>query len=144
VRAALLWLAALTLAAPALAQSPPAAPAYAPDYAQVSLADPAKERQALALMDTIRCVVCQGQPISGSDAEIAGDMRRIIRERIAGGETPEAVRAWLVSRYGDWVTFKPQVKPETAPLWLLPLLALVAGLWLMLRRLKLRRGRGSG
>lgn len=122
-------LAALMLTPPALAQ----------DYAQVSLPDPAKERQAAALMDTIRCVVCQGQPVSGSEADLAGDMRRIIRERIAAGESPDQVRAWLVGKYGDWVSFKPVLKPATLPLWLLPLLALAVGLSLVLRRLKLGR-----
>lgn len=122
-------LAALMLTPPALAQ----------DYAQVSLPDPAKERQAAALMDTIRCVVCQGQPVSGSEADLAGDMRRIIRERIAAGESPDQVRAWLVGKYGDWVSFKPVLKAATLPLWLLPLLALAVGLSLVLRRLKLGR-----
>lgn len=114
------------------------APALAQDYAEVSLSDPAKERQALDLMDTIRCVVCQGQPVSGSDASMAGDMRRIIRERIAAGDDPDQVRAWLVSRYGDFVSFKPEVKPATLPLWLVPLAALLVGLWLVIGRLKLR------
>ena len=126
--------AALLLAAPALAQD-----SGAQDHAEVSLADPAREQQALDLMDTIRCIVCQGQPISGSDAPMAGDMRRIIRERIAAGDKPDDVRAWLVSRYGDWVSFKPQVRPATLPLWLLPLAALLVGLWLVARRLKLRK-----
>lgn len=129
-------LAACFFAAPALAQELRAQNPGVRDYAEVSLADPAKEAQALALMDTIRCVVCQGQPVSGSNADLAGDMRRIIRERIASGETPEQVRAWLVSRYGDWVSFKPRFKSQTAPLWLVPLLALLGGLWLLLRRLK--------
>lgn len=113
-------------------------PALAQDYAEEALADPAKEAQAVALMDTIRCVVCQGQPISGSNAEIAGDMRRIIRERIAGGESPEQVRAWLISRYGDWVSFKPQVRSATLALWLLPFLALIGGLVLVFRRMRRR------
>ena len=134
MRAALAFAAALLLAAPALAQD-----SGAQDHAEVSLADPAREQQALDLMDTIRCIVCQGQPISGSDAPMAGDMRRIIRERIAAGDAPDDVRAWLVSRYGDWVSFKPQVRPATLPLWLLPLAALLVGLWLVARRLKLRK-----
>ena len=125
---------ALLLAAPAMSQD-----RGAQDYAEISLADPAREEQALDLMDTIRCVVCQGQPISGSDAPMAGDMRRIIRERIAAGDKPDDIRAWLVSRYGDWVSFKPQVRPATLPLWLLPLAALLVGLWLVARRLKLRK-----
>lgn len=114
------------------------APALAQDYAQEALPDPRQEAQAVALMDTIRCVVCQGQPISGSNADLAGDMRRVIRERIAAGEKPEQVRAWLVSKYGDWVSFKPQVKPATMPLWLIPLLALLGGGWLVSRRMKRR------
>jgi cytochrome c-type biogenesis protein CcmH len=121
--------AALLLASPLLAQ----------DYSEVSLPDARQEAQALALMDSIRCVVCQGQPISGSNADLAGDMRRTIRERIAAGETPDQVRAWLISRYGDWVSFKPVVKSETAPLWLIPIMALLAGIWLVSRRI--RRGK---
>lgn len=117
-----------------------ATPLKAQDYAEVSLPDARQEDKALALMDSIRCVVCQGQPISGSNAGLAGDMRRTIRERIAAGETPEQVRAWLISRYGDWVSFKPEVKPVTAPLWLIPLLALLGGGWLVSRRIK----RGNG
>lgn len=119
-------IAALLLASPLLAQ----------DYAEVSLPNARQEAQALALMDSIRCVVCQGQPISGSNADLAGDMRRTIRERIAAGETPDQVRAWLISRYGDWVSFKPVVKADTAPLWLIPIMALLAGVWLVSRRIK--------
>jgi len=116
-----------------------ASPLSAQDYAEVSLPNQQQEAQAVALMDTIRCVVCQGQPISGSNADLAGDMRRMIRERIAAGESPEQVRAWLISRYGDWISFKPQAKAVTAPLWAIPLLALLIGIWLVGRRLK-RKG----
>ena len=129
MRAALAFAAALLLAGPVVAQ----------DHAEISLADPAREQQALDLMDTIRCVVCQGQPVSGSDAPMAGDMRRIIRERIAAGDKPDDIRAWLVSRYGDWVSFKPVVKPATLPLWLLPIAALLGGLWLVMRRLRWKK-----
>lgn len=110
--------------------------ASAQDLSEVSLSNPRQEEQALVLMDSIRCVVCQGQPISGSNATLAGDMRRVIRERIAAGDTPEQVRAMLVSKYGDWVSFKPVVKPATLPLWIFPLLALLGGIWLVSRRLK--------
>ncbi|MDE2619956.1 MAG: cytochrome c-type biogenesis protein CcmH [Sphingomonadales bacterium] len=130
-------LAAVLLAAGLLVGGPLRAQAAAPDYAEISLADPAKEREALALMDSIRCVVCQGQPISGSNADLAGDMRRMIRERIAAGDRPEQVRAWLISRYGDWVSFEPAVKGDTLPLWIVPLLALLGGGWLVTRRIKL-------
>lgn len=116
-----------------------AVPLSAQDYAEVSLPDPAQEAQALALMDSIRCVVCQGQPISGSNADLAGDMRRLVREHIAAGESPDQVRAFLVSKYGDWVSFKPVVKGETLPLWIAPLLALLGGGWLVSRRLRVRK-----
>lgn len=114
-------------------------PLMAQDYAEVSLPDARQEAQAVTLMDSIRCVVCQGQPISGSNADLAGDMRRLIRERIAAGETPEQVRSFLIGRYGDWVSFKPEMKPATAPLWLLPLLALLGGGALVARRLQRRK-----
>ena len=113
--------------------------ASAQDYAEVSLPDPVQESQALGLMDAIRCVVCQGQPISGSNAGLAGDMRRVIRERIAAGDSPEAVRAMLIEKYGDWVTFQPEVNPATMPLWILPLLALLGGGWLVSRRVKVSK-----
>ncbi|MDE2561571.1 MAG: cytochrome c-type biogenesis protein CcmH [Sphingomonadales bacterium] len=125
---------ALTFAAPGVA-----AFAQQRDLSEESLPDPQAEAEASALMDTIRCVVCQGQPISGSNADLAGDMRRLVRERIAAGESPAQVRAFLVSRYGDWVSFKPRLRPATLPLWIVPLLALAGGAWLALRRLRLGR-----
>ena len=82
----------------------------------------AQEAQAKALMETLRCLVCQGQSIADSDAEMAGDMRALIREPIAAGESPEAIRAWLISRYGDWVSYEPPLEPLTWPLWAAPLL----------------------
>ena len=74
-------------------------------------------------METIRCLVCQGQSIADSDAEMAGDMRALVRERIAAGETPGQIRAWLISRYGDWVTYEPTVRALTWPLWAAPVAA---------------------
>jgi cytochrome c-type biogenesis protein CcmH len=79
-------------------------------------------------MESLRCLVCQGQSIADSDAEMAGDMRALVRQRIAAGERPEAIRAWLVQRYGDYVTYDPPWSWLTAPLWLTPLVLLVIGL----------------
>lgn len=115
-------------------------PARAQDYAQEALANPKQEAQAVQLMDAIRCVVCQGQPISGSNADLAADMRRMVRERIAAGDSPEQVRRWLVTRYGEWVSFKPEVRGATLPLWLVPLAALAGGGLLVSRRLRRRNG----
>jgi len=127
------FLAAVT-AAPALADSslPPAA------LANTQLPDPRQERQAKALMEEIRCLVCQGQSIADSDAEMAGDMRALIRSRIQRGESPEAIRAWLIQRYGNWVSYDPPLEPVTWPLWGLPILLILAGLWLARGRFKRR------
>lgn len=108
--------------------------------ADTQLADPRQEARAKALMESLRCVVCQGQSIADSDAELAGDMRAMVRRRIAAGEKPEAIRAWMIDRYGDWISFRPPVEPLTWPLWAAPLLLVAAGLLLARGRFK-RRGR---
>jgi len=129
--------AVLALAAvPAFADSslPPAA------LADTQLADPRQERRARALMEEIRCLVCQGQSIADSNAEMAGDMRALIRRRIQAGESPESIRAWLIARYGNWVSYDPPLEPVTWPLWGLPALLILAGLWLARGRFKRRVG----
>jgi cytochrome c-type biogenesis protein CcmH len=120
-----------------LAMVPCAATAQS-NYNNVQLPDPEQERKAVELMDTIRCVVCQGQSITGSNADLAADMRGMIRERIAAGEKPEDIRKWLIQNYGEWVSFKPQMGGNSAPLWLLPLLALAGGAYLARSRFKKR------
>ena len=130
------WMILLALlAAPAFADSdlPPAR------YANEQLSDPRQEAAAKGLMEELRCLVCQGQSIADSDAELAGDMRAMVRQRIAAGERPEAVRAWLVSRYGDWVSYRPPVEPMTWPLWAAPLLLLGIGAFLLRHRFRRRR-----
>ena len=120
-------LAAFTLTAPLAAQDmlPPA------PYAYKQLADPAQERKAQALMETLRCLKCQSQAISDSDAPMAGDMRHQVRTRIAAGEDPEAIRQWLIERYGDYVSYTPQVRPITWPLFAAPLLILAVAAFLL-------------
>lgn len=127
--------AALLGAAPALADSglPPA------PYADTQLPDPAREAEADALMQTIRCLVCQGQSIADSNADLAGDMRSLIRQRIAAGERPDAIRAWLVRRYGAWVSYDPPLDRTTWPLWAAPVLAVGLGLWVARGSLRRRR-----
>lgn len=125
-----LLLALALCAAPALADgSMPAAP-----YAYVQLEDPAKEVEAQALMQTIRCLQCQGQSIADSDAQIAGDLRNQIRLRIKQGEKPEAIRAWLVERYGDYVSYAPRINSLTWPLFAAPALLLGLAFFLLRRR----------
>jgi cytochrome c-type biogenesis protein CcmH len=109
------------------------------EYSYTQLADPRQEAQAKALMETLRCIVCQGQSIADSDAEMAGDMRALVRQRIAAGERPEAIRRWLVDRYGNWVSYAPPVEPLTWPLWAAPLLLLALGAFLARGRFRRKR-----
>lgn len=121
----------IALSAPAAAQDllPPA------PYAYRQIADPALEAKAQALMETLRCLKCQSQSIADSDAPLAGDMRHQVRSRIAAGEDPEAVRAWLVERYGDYVSYKPAVSATTWPLFAIPLVLLALVVLILRRRL---------
>ncbi|MHB9880882.1 cytochrome c-type biogenesis protein [Pacificimonas sp. ICDLI1SI03] len=96
-------------------------------FADAPLSDPAREEAAQSLMHELRCLVCQGQSIAESDAEMAADMRTLVRERIAAGEDPIEIRNYLVSRYGDWVTFSPPKRGPHLILWLAPLLLLLGG-----------------
>ena len=125
---------ALALAAPALADSD-MPPAY---WSDRQLPDPHKEAEAQALMEQIRCLVCQGESIAESDAEMAGDMRDLVRRRVAAGEKPSAIRAWLIQRYGNWISFRPPVQPIGWPLWLAPIVLLGAGFLVARTRLKRR------
>ena len=125
---------ALIVAQPLLADSnlPPAYWAYR------QLPDPKQEAKAQALMNELRCLVCQGQSIADSDAELAGDMRDLVRRRIAAGEKPSAIRSWLIQRYGTWISYKPTAEAAALPLWLAPLALLLAGAWLVRRRIRLK------
>ena len=123
----------VTIAQPLFADSN-LPPAY---WSDRQLPDPRQEAQAQALMGELRCLVCQGQSIADSDAELAGDMRDLVRRRIAAGEKPAAIRAWLVQRYGSWISYKPTDEPAAWPLWLAPLALLIAGGWLIRRRIRI-------
>ena len=127
-----MWVLVLCLALPAAAQdSLPPAP-----YAYRQLDDPALEAEAQALMETLRCLKCQSQSIADSDAPMAGDMRHQVRTRIAAGEDPEQIRAWLVERYGDYVSYKPTVSASTWPLFAVPAVLLLLAVLILRRRLR--------
>lgn len=91
-----------------------------------TLSDPAEEARARALSRDFRCLVCQNQSIEDSNADLAADLRHVVRERIRAGDTDDEVRAYLVARYGDWVLMKPPFNARTLLIWLGPLLGLVA------------------
>lgn len=107
------------------------------------MADPAQEARARELSRELRCMVCQNQSIDDSEASLARDLRLLVRERIAAGDTNQQVIDYLVARYGAFVLLKPPVQRDTLLLWLLPPLALAGGalaIWFQLRQ---RRGRGA-
>ena len=112
----------------------PAAYAVQPDEI---MSDPVKESRARDLSRELRCMVCQNQSIDDSDAPLARDLRLLVRERIATGDSDSQVIDFLVARYGEFVLLKPRFTPHTLLLWLLPPLALIGGglaLWFYSRR----------
>lgn len=125
---------AVLFASPLLAQQtlPPA------PYAYRQLDDQVQEQAAQDLMETLRCLTCQSQSIADSDAPMAGDMRHQVRIRIASGESPDEIRRWLVERYGDYVSYKPEVGAATWPLFAVPVLLLVLAGALLFRRYRRR------
>ena len=101
------------------------------------LPDPALESRAREISHELRCMVCQNQSIDDSEAPLARDLRLLVRERIAAGDSDAQVMDFLVARYGEFVLLKPLLKSHTLLLWLLPPLALVGGglaLWMHNRR----------
>ena len=121
-------LALVLLASPALAVEP-----------SEMLKDPALETRAREIGRALRCVVCQNQAIDDSNAEVAHDMRRAVRERLTAGDSDDAVFAFMTARYGDYVLLKPPFKSGTLLLWLGgPLVLLVAGGALLLAARKRR------
>jgi cytochrome c-type biogenesis protein CcmH len=113
-----------------------ALPAYAVQPDEM-LRDPVLEGRARALSAELRCMVCQNQSIDDSDAPLARDIRLLIRDRIAKGESNDVVRSFLVSRYGDFILLRPPFKMETLLLWFGAPLALVLGavtMWRAARR----------
>ncbi len=92
-----------------------------------SLPDPVQEAHARVLQKEFRCPVCQGESIDESGAPLAADLRRLIREHIARGETDAQIRDYLVARYGEFILMNPPVEPDTYALWLAPLAVLLLG-----------------
>ena len=108
----------LALAGPAGAVSTPAE----------MLPDPAQEARAERIGHELRCLVCQNESIEDSGADLARDLRMIVRQRVAAGDSDADVTQWLVARYGNFVRLRPVFDAETALLWLSPVLAVLAGL----------------
>ena len=120
------WLAIL-LAVAVLAMVVLAVPSAEAVEPSEMLDDPAQEKRARDLSEQLRCLVCQNQSIDESNAQLAQDMRRLVRERIAAGDSDAEIKAYLTARYGDFVLLKPPMRPGTYVLWYGPAVLVVLG-----------------
>ncbi|WOS63709.1 cytochrome c-type biogenesis protein [Sinorhizobium fredii] len=119
------------------------APAFAVNPDEV-LADPALEARARAISAQLRCMVCQNQSIDDSNAELAKDLRLLVRERLKSGDSDEAVIAYVVSRYGEFVLLNPHFEAKTLVLWGMPVLLLVLGALTLVVAARRRGARPAG
>ena len=117
-------------------------PGYAKD-ARPAAADPALEKRVMALSSELRCLVCQNQTIADSNADLASDLRKEIREKMQQGASNSEIIDFMVARYGDFVLYRPPFKATTLLLWLGPLLLLAGGLAALFRRLARPRVKGN-
>jgi cytochrome c-type biogenesis protein CcmH len=111
----------------------------AANEAQPTESDPVSAARAVQLANELRCLVCQNQSIAESNAELAVDLRRQIRDQIAAGRSDDEIVDFMVTRYGDFVLYRPPFKAATLLLWLGPALLVLAGFWTLARALRARR-----
>ncbi|MFC6445545.1 cytochrome c-type biogenesis protein [Shinella zoogloeoides] len=120
-----------------------ALPAFAVNPDEV-LSDPALEARARTLSSQLRCMVCQNQSIDDSNAELARDLRLLVRERLKNGDSDEAVIDYVVSRYGEFVLLNPRLRGETLLLWGAPVVLFLAGATAMILFVRKRGGKPTG
>ncbi len=101
--------------------------------------DPELEQRVLRLTNELRCLVCQNQTIADSNAELAVDLRKQVREQLKQGKSEQEILDYMVNRYGDFVLYRPPVKAQTLVLWLGPFVLMAGGLFILLRFLRQRR-----
>lgn len=106
---------------------------------ETPLADEAQEQEAREIMKGLRCLVCQNQSIEDSNADLARDLRIVVREKLSAGMNKQQIEAYLVERYGDWVLMNPPVNDQTIALWMAPLLFVMLGLGVVMRQFR-RKG----
>ncbi len=116
------------------------APAWAISDPAEALPNPAQEARAVTIGRGLRCLVCQNESIEDSGADLARDLRAIVRQHVAAGESDRQVTEWVVARYGDFVRLRPPFNAVTALLWASPVLALLVGAGLVLAGRLRRRG----
>ncbi len=101
--------------------------------------DPQVEARLVVISEELRCLVCQNESLASSHAELAEDLRREVRKLIREDKTDAQIKTYLVERYGDFVLYRPQVKPLTWPLWFGPFFMLLAAVWGLWRYMRLRK-----
>ena len=101
--------------------------------------DPQVEARLVVIAEELRCLVCQNESLASSHAELAEDLRREVRKLIRENKTDSEIKTYLVDRYGDFVLYRPQVKPLTWPLWFGPFFMLLLAVWGLWRYLRLRK-----
>ena len=106
--------------------------AHAADAAPLA-EDPVVEQRLIVIAEELRCLVCQNESLAGSRSDLANDLRREVRTLIKANKTDAEIREYLVSRYGDFVLYRPPVKPTTWLLWFGPLLLLIGAIWMLIR-----------
>ena len=111
--------------------------AAAPDPSE-RLPDPAQEARARAIFAQVRCLVCQNESIDDSEAELAHDLRQIVRQQVSGGRSDDQIKGYLVERYGEFVLLRPSFSLGNAALWLGPFLVVLFGALLLFARLRNR------
>jgi cytochrome c-type biogenesis protein CcmH len=117
--------------------------AFAKDAAPLA-SDPVTEQRLISISEEMRCLVCQNESLAGSRSDLANDLRREIRTLIAEGKSDDQIRSFMVERYGDFVLYRPPVKPITWLLWIGPFVILVIGIVGLLRYLRRRNTMSSG
>lgn len=107
--------------------------------AEFQFDDPVKKAEFRAIIEEMRCLVCQNESLAGSNADLAHDLRREIYEMFEAGKSKDEIIAFMVDRYGDFVLYRPPLKPSTYPLWFGPILLLLVAAFFLLRALNRKR-----
>jgi cytochrome c-type biogenesis protein CcmH len=106
--------------------------------------DPVVEQRLISISEEMRCLVCQNESLAGSRSDLANDLRREIRTLIKEGKSDDQIRSFMVERYGDFVLYRPPVKPITWLLWIGPFVILIIGIFFLLAYLRRRNALTSG
>lgn len=116
-----------------------AAPAAGIVFEERAFGSAAQEQRYRTMIEELRCLVCQNQSLADSEAQLAGDLRTQVFTMITAGATDQEILDYMVERYGDFVLYRPPMKPETTPLWIGPFVLAALGFWLLFNQVRKRR-----